>query len=96
MSPPSSPPLHIRRACILTMDDQRSIVEGDVLIEEGIGIEQLENVHAPIGLDIGAVTPQEIAVAIVAELIAVRRSKTDKVAGASLRWMPKLQVPEVR
>ena len=68
----------------------------DVLIEEGIGIEQLENVHAPIGLDIGAVTPQEIAVAIVAELIAVRRSKTDKVAGASLRWMPKLQVPEVR
>jgi xanthine dehydrogenase accessory factor len=65
----------------------------DVLVEEGIGIDQLEHVHAPIGLDIGAVTPQEIAVAIVAELIAVRRSKTDKVAGASLRWMPKLQVP---
>lgn len=65
----------------------------DVLIEEGISLEQLEHVHAPIGLDIGAVTPQEIAVAIVAELIAVRRSKTDKVAGASLRWMPKLNVP---
>jgi predicted oxidoreductase len=58
-----------------------------------VSLEQLENVHAPIGLDIGAVTPQEIAVAIVAELIAVRRSKTDKVAGASLRWMPKLHVP---
>jgi xanthine dehydrogenase accessory factor len=65
----------------------------DVLIEEGVSLEQLEHVHAPIGLDIGAVTPQEIAVAIVAELIAVRRSKTDKVAGASLRWMPKLNVP---
>jgi xanthine dehydrogenase accessory factor len=62
----------------------------DVLIEDGLAPEQLENVHAPIGLDIGAVTPQEIAVAIVAELIAVRRNKTDKVAGASLRWMPKL------
>ena len=65
----------------------------DVLIEQGVSFEQLEHVHAPIGLDIGAVTPQEIAVAIVAELIAVRRSKTDKVAAASLRWMPKLNVP---
>jgi xanthine/CO dehydrogenase XdhC/CoxF family maturation factor len=30
-------------------------------------------VHAPVGLDIGAITPEEIAVAITAELIAVRR-----------------------
>jgi xanthine dehydrogenase accessory factor len=30
-------------------------------------------VHAPIGLDIGAVTPAEIAISIVAQLIAVRR-----------------------
>ena len=67
----------------------------DVLVEDGsIGVEQLEKVHAPIGLDIGAVTPQEIAVAIVAELIAVRRGKSDKVAGASLRWMPKVRAPQ--
>lgn len=66
----------------------------DVLIEEGTTIEQLGNVHAPIGLDIGAVTPQEIAVAIVAELIAVRRNKSQAVADASLRWMPKLRVPD--
>ncbi len=66
----------------------------DVLVEEGAQPEQLEHVHAPIGLDIGAVTPQEIAVSIVAELIAVRRGKRDAVAGASLRWMPKLQVPQ--
>jgi xanthine dehydrogenase accessory factor len=35
----------------------------------------LERVHAPIGLDIGAETPEEIAVAIAAQLIQVRRKK---------------------
>jgi xanthine dehydrogenase accessory factor len=66
----------------------------DVLVEDGtVGVEHLENVHAPIGLDIGAVTPQEIAVAIVAQLIAVRRGKAEKLAAASLRWLPKLNVP---
>jgi xanthine/CO dehydrogenase XdhC/CoxF family maturation factor len=33
-----------------------------------------ERVHAPVGLDIGAITPEEIAVAIMAELIAKRRN----------------------
>src|SRR4029079_7235851 len=40
------------------------------LASDGIPAEVLERVHAPIGLDIGAVTPQEIAVSILAELIA--------------------------
>lgn len=67
----------------------------DVLVEDGsVSIDHLSNVHAPIGLDIGAVTPQEIAVAIVAELIAVRRGKAAEIAGASLRWMPKLRAPQ--
>ena len=42
----------------------------------GIKRELFERVHAPIGLDIGAITPEEIAVAIVAEMIAVRRNVT--------------------
>lgn len=67
----------------------------DVLVEDGsVPIDRLEQVHAPIGLDIGAVTPQEIAVSIVAELIAIRRGKGDAVAAASLRWMPKLRAPQ--
>ena len=43
------------------------------LQKEGLSSQIFERVHAPIGLDIGAVTPEEIAVAITAELIAVRR-----------------------
>ncbi len=43
------------------------------LERDGVARDKLERVHAPVGLDIGAITPEEIAVAIVAELIAVRR-----------------------
>ncbi len=43
------------------------------LEKEGLPPELFERVHAPVGLDIGAVTPEEIAVAITAELIALRR-----------------------
>jgi xanthine dehydrogenase accessory factor len=38
----------------------------DVLKEKGVRADQLTRVHAPIGLDIGALTPEEIAVSIVA------------------------------
>jgi xanthine dehydrogenase accessory factor len=44
------------------------------LRDRGISKEQLDRVHAPIGLEIGAQTPEEIAVSILAELIKVRRS----------------------
>lgn len=44
----------------------------DALLAEGMPPECLERVHAPIGLDIGAITPAEIAISILAELIAVR------------------------
>jgi xanthine dehydrogenase accessory factor len=52
------------------------------LQEEGVPAHLFDRVHAPIGLDIGAVTPEEIAVAITAELIAFRRH-----AGAGLPHM---------
>lgn len=44
------------------------------LIEGGVMRDKLRQVHAPVGLDIGAETPAEIAVSIAAELIRVRRS----------------------
>jgi xanthine dehydrogenase accessory factor len=43
------------------------------LTKQGVPAHLFERVHAPVGLDIGAITPEEIAVAITAELIAVRR-----------------------
>jgi len=43
------------------------------LLKEGIAEKLFERVHAPVGLDIGAITPEEIAVSITAELIAMRR-----------------------
>jgi xanthine dehydrogenase accessory factor len=43
------------------------------LTREGLDPALFDRVHSPVGLDIGAVTPEEIAVSIVAELIAIRR-----------------------
>jgi xanthine dehydrogenase accessory factor len=44
------------------------------LEREGYSAEEFERVNAPVGLDIGALAPEEIAVSITAELIAVRRN----------------------
>ena len=44
------------------------------LEQEGFKREQFERIFAPMGLEIGAITPEEIAVSVVAEMIAVRRA----------------------
>ena len=59
---------------------RRTSIVIERLREAGIPDEQLRNIHAPIGLDIGAVTPEEVALAILAEIVAERRGAT----GASL------------
>jgi xanthine dehydrogenase accessory factor len=41
--------------------------------DDGADEHRLERVHAPVGLDIGAVTPEEVALAIMSEIVAVRR-----------------------
>jgi xanthine dehydrogenase accessory factor len=59
---------------------RRTNIVLDKLREEGADEEQLKKVRAPIGLDIGAVSPEEVALAILAEIVAERRGGS----GASL------------
>ena len=63
----------------------------DALRTEGVPQSRLDLVHAPIGLDIGAVSPAEIAVSIAAELIAVRsgRIEAPHVSAACLARAPR-------
>ena len=52
-----------------------------MLVAQGIDAQRLDSVHAPAGLNLGAETPGEIAIAIIAEMMAVRR----KVNAASMK-----------
>ena len=61
------------------------------LLKEGISRERLEQVHAPIGLDLGAETPDEIALSIAAEMVMIRK----KASGASLKTLHHLLEEEV-
>lgn len=55
---------------------RRTSIVIDRLREAGMLDEQLSKIHAPIGLDIGAVSPEEVALAILAEIITERRGGT--------------------
>src|SRR5207253_11385742 len=46
------------------------------LREIGIADEQMERIHAPLGLDLGARTPEETAVSIMAQIIALRAGRS--------------------
>ena len=52
--------------------------------EQGIAPEKFDRIHAPVGLAIGAQTPAEIAVCIMAEIISVQRRVAEGEAGGSL------------
>jgi xanthine dehydrogenase accessory factor len=55
------------------------------IAQTGIPKQQLSTIYGPIGLDIGALTPEEIAVSIAAELILVRRGGTGRSLSTMLR-----------
>lgn len=53
------------------------------LLAEGIAAEQLDGLRSPMGLAIGADTPEEIAVSVVGEMIAVRRRALEHIEGTA-------------
>jgi xanthine dehydrogenase accessory factor len=54
------------------------------LEREGIDRTAFERIHAPMGLDIGAISPEEIAISVAAEMIAVRRKAASNWRSLSL------------
>lgn len=55
------------------------------LEKQGIPMKKFAQVHAPVGLEIGALTPEEIAVSVTAELIAIRRNVEPQVTHKAVR-----------
>jgi xanthine dehydrogenase accessory factor len=64
------------------------------LEERGVSREELATVHAPLGIEIGAQTPEEIAVSILAEMVAVRRGADPARAGPMKMVLPGRMRPE--
>jgi xanthine dehydrogenase accessory factor len=54
------------------------------LEKEGVERALFEKIHAPMGLDIGAISPEEIAISVTAEMIAVRRGATSNWRALSM------------
>jgi len=62
-------------ACYVAMigSKRKTIAVVRELEKEGLPAEAFERLHAPMGLEIGAISPEEIAISVAAEMIAVRR-----------------------
>jgi xanthine dehydrogenase accessory factor len=63
----------------------------EALIRDGIAAERLAHVRAPIGLDIGAETPEEIALAIAAEIVTVRRGGSGRALSREERVLERIE-----
>lgn len=61
---------------------RRSRLVLETMIEDGVPIERVTKVRSPIGVDIKAETPEEIAVSIIGEIISVRRGGTARTLSA--------------
>ena len=86
--------LHKTSAYVGMMGSRRRVaIVKEQLEESGIAKETLDEVHTPIGLNIGAETPEEIAVSVMAEIIQVKNSR-QKAGGYSEELLEELTADE--
>jgi len=69
---------------------RKTILIYEELLKHGIPVERLKAVHAPVGLDIGAKTPEEIAVSIVSDIVAFREGRSGKTMTMEARYLQRL------
>lgn len=77
----SSPPRYIA----LIASRKRSRLVLDFLREEGFAQKDIDRVMAPAGLDLGARTPEEIALAVVSQIVLIRRQGSGRAKQEQLR-----------
>jgi xanthine dehydrogenase accessory factor len=69
---------------------RKTILIYEELLKNGVPLERLQAVHAPVGLDIGAKTPEEIALSIVAEIVAFREGRSGKGMTMENRYLQRI------
>lgn len=79
------PPAYVGLVASLT----KARVLRDRLMQHGLSAETVGRIRAPVGLDLGAETPEEIALSILAEILAVRR----RTSGGSLQDLGRERTP---
>ena len=76
-------PLSLRYLGMLGSRRKVAMTAG-VLRSWSVSEEAIDRMHAPVGLSIGADTPEEIAISVVAEMIAVRRDGSRRRGGVQI------------
>ena len=69
---------------------RKTILIYEELLQHDIPLERLKAVHSPVGLDIGAKTPEEIALSIVADIVAFREGRSGKPMTLEARYLQKM------
>jgi xanthine dehydrogenase accessory factor len=78
--------LNSRAGYIGAMGSKKTSAErNDRLKARGYSDEQLDRIHGPVGLNLGGKTPPEVAISIMAEIVAVRRGKDPRASSSPLQ-----------